>query len=254
MRRTRRSGTRPELALRSALHRRGVRFVVDRSVPGGDRRRRADILLRGPRIAVFVDGCFWHSCPEHAHLPKTNTEWWRLKFRGIARRDRDSRLAAAGWLVVRIWEHEDPGEAAAAIEQLVGSRVVLKTEVVGDARHRSGDGGDVAVVEVDGLVEAASQRGGVAGEDVLSGDLAAFDLGDAALADAHAVGDLLLGEPAGAPDLGEAVSDDLGQKLTLAGLDRFFAADPGDVLGADVAPRDVAAHRCCSSSAARSFR
>jgi DNA mismatch endonuclease (patch repair protein) len=124
MRRTRRSGTRPEMALRRALHRRGLRFVVDRSVPGGNRRRRVDILLRGARVAVFVDGCFWHSCPEHSHLPKTNTNWWRLKFRGIARRDRDTetQLAAVGWLAVRIWEHEDPIEAAQAIEQLVRDR------------------------------------------------------------------------------------------------------------------------------------
>jgi DNA mismatch endonuclease (patch repair protein) len=128
MRRTRRSGTRPEMALRRALHRRGLRFVVDRPVPGGNRRRRVDILLRGARIAVFVDGCFWHSCPEHSHLPRTNTSWWRLKFRGIARRDRDtdSQLAAAGWLAVRIWEHEDPAEAAQAVEQLVRDRTAAK--------------------------------------------------------------------------------------------------------------------------------
>ena len=75
--------------MRSALHRRGSRFVIDRPVPGGNSRRRVDILLRGARIAVLVDGCFWHSCSEHSHLPKTITNRWRLKFRGIARRDRD---------------------------------------------------------------------------------------------------------------------------------------------------------------------
>ena len=124
MQRTKRSGTRPELALRRALHRRGLRFVVDRPVLGGNRRRRVDILLRGARIAVFVDGCFWHSCPEHCHLPKTNTSWWRSKFRGIVHRDRDTdaQLAAAGWLVVRVWEHEDPAEAAREIEHLVRDR------------------------------------------------------------------------------------------------------------------------------------
>jgi DNA mismatch endonuclease, patch repair protein len=124
MQRTKRSGTRPELALRSALHRRGLRFVVDRPVPGGNRRRRVDILLRGARIAVFVDGCFWHSCPEHCHLPKTNSSWWRLKFRGIVRRDRDTdaQLASAGWLAIRVWEHEDPVEAAREIEQVVRDR------------------------------------------------------------------------------------------------------------------------------------
>jgi DNA mismatch endonuclease (patch repair protein) len=83
-----------------------------------------DILLRGARIAVFVDGCFWHSCPEHCQLPKTNTRWWRLKFRGIVRRDRDTdaQLASAGWLAVRVWEHEDPVEAARKIEQFVRGR------------------------------------------------------------------------------------------------------------------------------------
>lgn len=74
----------PPGAVRNDLHRRGLRFVVDRPVPGGNRRRRSDILLRGARIAVFVDGCFWHPRPEHSHLPKTNTNWWRLKVRGIA--------------------------------------------------------------------------------------------------------------------------------------------------------------------------
>jgi DNA mismatch endonuclease (patch repair protein) len=105
-----------------------LRFVVDRPVPGGNRRRRADILLRGAQVAVFVDGCFWHSCPDHSHLPRTNTSWWRLKFRGIARRDRDTdtELAAAGWLAVRIWEHEDPDEAAELIDQLVRDRTAEK--------------------------------------------------------------------------------------------------------------------------------
>jgi hypothetical protein len=73
-------------------------------------------------------------------------------------------------------------------------------------------------------------------------------------ADAHAIGDLLLGESAGAPDLGEAVSDDLGQQLAVTGLHRGFAAGPGDMLGADVVPGDVAARRCCPSSSARSLR
>ncbi|NUT97240.1 MAG: DNA mismatch endonuclease Vsr [Saccharothrix sp.] len=125
MRRTKRTGTKPELALRSALHRRGLRFVVDRAPRGTNRRRRVDIVLRGPRIAVFVDGCFWHSCPAHAHLPKANREWWRLKLRGIGLRDRDTdaRLAEAGWLVVRVWEHEDPHEAAERIKGLALHRV-----------------------------------------------------------------------------------------------------------------------------------
>ncbi|WNV83746.1 very short patch repair endonuclease [Umezawaea sp. Da 62-37] len=120
MRRTKRTGTGPELALRRALHRRGLRFVVDRAPSGTNRRRRVDVLLRGPRIALFVDGCFWHSCPEHAHLPKANRSWWRLKLRGVVLRDRDTdvQLAAAGWLVVRVWEHEDPETAADCLASL----------------------------------------------------------------------------------------------------------------------------------------
>jgi mutator family transposase len=105
-----------------------LRFIVDRPVPGGNRRRRVDILLRGARIPVFVDGCVWHSCSEHSHLPKANTSWWRLKFRGVACRDRDTdtQLAGAGWLAVRIWEHEDPVAAAQTIEQLVRDRTAEK--------------------------------------------------------------------------------------------------------------------------------
>ena len=110
--------------MRSALHRRGLRFVVDRSPPGTDRRRRVDVLLRGARIALFVDGCFWHSCPSHGQLPRANRTWWRLKLRGIALRDRDTdvQLAKAGWLVVRAWEHEDPEEAAERVFELVRMR------------------------------------------------------------------------------------------------------------------------------------
>src|SRR5690606_41386111 len=114
MRRTKRRDTLPELKLRRALHRRGLRFLVDRSPPGTNRRRRADILLRGARIAVFVDGCFWHSCPGHAHLPKSNRDWWRRKLDGVVRRDRNTgaELTAAGWLVVRVREQEARALAA----------------------------------------------------------------------------------------------------------------------------------------------
>lgn len=99
---------------------------MDRSPPGTDRRRRVDILLRGARIALFVDGCFWHSCPVHGQLPRANRTWWRLKLRGIALRDRDTdaQLAKAGWLVVRVWEHENPAEVAERVLELVAMRTV----------------------------------------------------------------------------------------------------------------------------------
>lgn len=123
MRAQKRRETLPELALRRQLWSRGLRYRVDAPLPMRS-RRRADVLFTGARIAIFVDGCFWHSCPEHCHLPKTNTSWWRLKFRGIVRRDRDTdaQLASAGWLAVRVWEHEDPVQVAREIEQLVRDR------------------------------------------------------------------------------------------------------------------------------------
>ncbi|MEY8040029.1 DNA mismatch endonuclease Vsr [Saccharopolyspora cebuensis] len=125
MRSTRRRDTGPELRLRRALHRRGLRYLVDTTPPGTNKRRRADVLLRGPRIAVFVDGCFWHSCPQHAHLPKRNREWWRRKLDGVVRRDRDTdaELTAAGWAIVRVWEHEDPEAAADRIARMARDRL-----------------------------------------------------------------------------------------------------------------------------------
>ncbi len=119
-----RRDTGPELALRSELHRRGLRFRVDRApVPGV--RSRADIVLRPARVAVYVDGCFWHSCPEHGTRPKANAEFWERKLKRNRERDAetDRLLAEHGWAVVRIWEHEDPFEAADRVERLVRSRL-----------------------------------------------------------------------------------------------------------------------------------
>lgn len=115
-----RRDTAPELALRRELHAPGMRFLVDHSPAGTSRRRRADVVLRGSRIAVLVHGCFWHRCPQHFHAPKANAEWWRLKFESVVARDRDTllRLQAAGWHPVVVWEHEDPAAAAARIALL----------------------------------------------------------------------------------------------------------------------------------------
>jgi DNA (cytosine-5)-methyltransferase 1 len=112
---TRRRDTAPELALRSELHRRGLRYLVDQCVDGT--RRRADIVFRGPRLVVYVDGCFWHSCPDHATIPKENRSWWVDKLEANRRRDMDTdeRLRRAGWKVLRFWGHEDPSVAAARI-------------------------------------------------------------------------------------------------------------------------------------------
>jgi DNA mismatch endonuclease, patch repair protein len=112
-----RRDTAPELELRSELHRRGLRFFVDRRpLPG--QRGRADILFPRDRVAVFIDGCYWHHCPIHGTLPRTNTEWWEAKFLANRERDRemDRCMAAAGWRVIRVWEHEPAGRAADRVE------------------------------------------------------------------------------------------------------------------------------------------
>jgi DNA mismatch endonuclease (patch repair protein) len=117
-----RTGTAPELALRRELHRRGLRFRVDyRFDLEGLRRRRADLAFTRRRIAVFVDGCFWHACPLHATSPKANGAWWSAKLAGNVARDRDTdeRLEHAGWRVVRIWEHESVGDAADRVASAV---------------------------------------------------------------------------------------------------------------------------------------
>jgi DNA mismatch endonuclease (patch repair protein) len=108
-----RRDTKPEVALRRALHRRGLRYFVDRA-PLKGMRRRADLVFPRRKVAVYVDGCFWHSCPVHATKPRNNAQWWADKLAANVARDRDTdeKLLAEGWRVVRIWEHENPAEAA----------------------------------------------------------------------------------------------------------------------------------------------
>ncbi len=103
-----RRDTAPEMAVRRWLHAAGVRYRVDvRLVP--QVRSRADIAWRGRKLAVFVDGCFWHCCPAHQHWPTANGDWWRAKLEANVRRDRrtDRVLAEQGWTVLRFWEHQD---------------------------------------------------------------------------------------------------------------------------------------------------
>lgn len=118
-----RTNTQPELALRRQLHRRGLRYRLHVR-PLASFRRRADLVFRAARVAVFVDGCFWHSCPEHGSVPRTNRAWWQRKLSRTVARDRetDAELARAGWLVVRVWEHEDVSLAADHVEQAVRQR------------------------------------------------------------------------------------------------------------------------------------
>lgn len=108
--------TGPELEIRRLLHGAGLRYRVDVPLPI-DRRRRADIQFSRVGLYVFVDGCFWHACPEHYVEPRNNAGFWRAKLRANTTRDADTtaRLAAAGFHVLRFWEHESPTDAAAAI-------------------------------------------------------------------------------------------------------------------------------------------
>ncbi|WP_329106861.1 very short patch repair endonuclease [Micromonospora sp. NBC_01699] len=112
--------TGPELRLRSLLHKRGLRYRVN-AKPLPSLRRTADVVFPAARIAIFVDGCYWHGCPEHYRPAHANGGFWREKIDGNRARDRetDQLLADADWTVIRIWEHEDPTEAANRVEEVV---------------------------------------------------------------------------------------------------------------------------------------
>lgn len=115
-----RSSTKPEVALRRALHARGLRFTLHRrDLPG-----TPDIVLSAARIAIFVDGCFWHGCVLHGTLPKNNHEWWRSKLSTNAERDtrKDAELVALGWTPLHFWEHAGVGEVVEEIIPLWRAR------------------------------------------------------------------------------------------------------------------------------------
>lgn len=115
--------TSPEARVRRRLHADGLRYRVHvRPLP--QLRRTADIVFTRRRVAVFVDGCFWHGCPVHATKPKRNAEWWAAKLEANVKRDAetDRLLEGAGWVVVRIWEHEDPDVAASRVRSVVTTR------------------------------------------------------------------------------------------------------------------------------------
>lgn len=115
--------TAPELALRRLLHALGLRYRVS-ARPLREVRRTADVVFGPARVAVFVDGCFWHGCPDHGTVPATNADYWAPKLQRNAERDRhtDELLRAAGWMSIRVWEHEDPGPAARRIARTVRRR------------------------------------------------------------------------------------------------------------------------------------
>jgi DNA mismatch endonuclease (patch repair protein) len=120
MKNIRQRDTGAEMAIRSILFAQGLRYRVHACpVPG--LRRRADILFSSSRIAVYVDGCFWHGCPIHATWPKQNAGFWKQKIEENRARDVDTtrQLKEAGWIVIRVWEHEDPVDAASRIRKAV---------------------------------------------------------------------------------------------------------------------------------------
>jgi DNA mismatch endonuclease (patch repair protein) len=120
MRGNRSTDTSAEIALRRELHRLGLRYRVN-TAPVSGVRCRADVVFTRRKVAVFVDGCFWHSCSEHGTAPRTNSAYWNAKLRRNVERDRanDAALARAGWTVVRVWEHEVPESAARRVAAVV---------------------------------------------------------------------------------------------------------------------------------------
>jgi len=116
---TKRRDTQPELALRSALHDLGLRFGVDRKINGN--RRRTDVVFPTERVAVYIDGCFWHGCPEHGTIPKNNRQWWTDKLDANKARDTATTeaLTEEGWRVLRFWEHDEAVASAGTVRDVV---------------------------------------------------------------------------------------------------------------------------------------
>jgi DNA mismatch endonuclease, patch repair protein len=161
MRANRRTDTKPELALRRALHRQGYRYRKDYRLDLTGARVRPDIAFTARRVAVFVDGCFWHCCPQHGTQPAANTWYWAPKLARNVERDRaaDAALAEAGWRVVRVWEHESlDGAVAAVVSALSGP---------------AGSGGSAGLGGSGG--SAGSAGGGSAGSAGGDGGLASAD-------------------------------------------------------------------------------
>ena len=118
-----RRDTAPELAARRALHAAGFRYRVQLPVPG-NRRRTIDVAFTRARLALFIDGCFWHGCPQHGVQPRANSDWWRWKIARNQARDADTTrvLQDQGWRVLRVWEHEPPDAVVDAVRQLLPPR------------------------------------------------------------------------------------------------------------------------------------
>lgn len=120
MSRQARRDTAPEVAVRKLLHAAGYRYRINERVPGMS-RRTIDIAFTRAKVAVMIDGCFWHGCPEHTTQPKSNAEWWRQKLDRNMARDAETtaHLTAEGWVVLRFWEHQVPGQVADTVAEVV---------------------------------------------------------------------------------------------------------------------------------------
>ena len=131
MRGNRRSDTKLEVRVRSELHRRGLRFRKQLLITAGDVRVRADVAFPRQSLAVFLDGCFWHRCPEHGNSPRANWGYWSTKLDHNVERDREviAALDAAGWTVLRIWEHVPANVAADQVQV-----TLAECRVAGNAR------------------------------------------------------------------------------------------------------------------------
>ena len=125
MRSNRRVDTKPEMTVRHALFRLGYRYRKDFPISVVGRSPRPDIVFARQRLCVFVDGCFWHGCPEHCRIPARNREYWLAKIGGNAARDATDarRLVEAGWDVLRLWEHEGTDRAVDQITSALAKRV-----------------------------------------------------------------------------------------------------------------------------------
>lgn len=124
MRGNRRRDTRPELAVRRRLHAMGLRYRVDFAPIREVLRLRADIVFTRARVVVFIDGCYWHKCPDHYRPARRNVDFWTTKIEGNCERDAlsDAALRDAGWTVLRFWEHEMPDDVASVIAEVVAGQ------------------------------------------------------------------------------------------------------------------------------------
>jgi len=121
MKANKRANTKPEVAIRSDLHRKGFRFRKDFNIKIDGKNYRPDIVFTKQRIAIFIDGCFWHMCPLHGHIPKSNEHYWKPKLIRNVERDgqNDKKLRKAGWIVIRFWEHTPSDEVLRTLSKKI---------------------------------------------------------------------------------------------------------------------------------------